>query len=299
MNIEYLKALIAVSQEGSISKAAEQLHISQSALSQQIRTLERNLNVKLFNRSHKGVILTEAGETVYLYALKIIENFKELRKELEKQKNHTKEIKILSTSVFHSYALPCTLYNLNLKYPNFKLDTKVMTTKNIEQEIQKGMADIGLISGLPSNTELSYQKVYTDKYYLVASTDLDVPSSILLNELYDYPILMLSTFQKSREMLDAALINKGIVIEQLNIPYQLESTESIKISALQGFGIVFLPYMSIKKELYNKQLQIITIKDFDYSVDYYAIRKLNEKAFDSEINNLVTYIENILSDTAC
>ncbi len=65
----------------------------------------------------------------------------------------------------------------------------------------------------------------------------------------------------------------GILISQLHIPYTLESTESIKLSAINGFGLAFLPYMAIKKELYNKQLRIIECPCLEFDNEYYSIKK--------------------------
>lgn len=299
MNIDYLRSLIAVSEHGSISRAAEQLHISQSALSQQIQTLERSFDTKLFERSHKGVLLTLSGETVYHYAINITESYDQMQNALLQVKQQDKTIKILSTFVFHSYALPCTLYHLSEKYPKVNLDIKAIPSRLIEQNILKGFADIGLISGPPTCKDVVLRKVFTDKYCLVASPKLSIPDTIELDELYDYPVLMLNTIQKSRKLLDEALTNSGIQISKLKIPYYLDSAESIKISALQGYGIVFLPYMCIKKELYNKQLKIIDIVGFSHTIDYYAIRRQDGNIYDVDINNFLNYIEEIFLETAC
>lgn len=299
MNIDYLRSLIAVSEQGSISRAAEQLHISQSALSQQIQTLERLFDTQLFERSHKGAILTLSGETVYHYAINIIESFEQLQKALIQVKKQDRTFKILSTSVLHSYALPCTLYHLSEKYPNVHLDIKSVPSRLIEQNILKGFADIGLISGPPTCKDVISKKVYNERYCLVANPNLTIPNTINLQDIYNYPLIMLNSMQKSRKLLDAALTSNGIQVERLNVPYYLDSAESIKMSALQGYGIVFLPYMSIKKELYNKQLKIINIDDFNHSIDYFAIRRQDTNVYDLDINKFLNYIEEILSETVC
>lgn len=299
MNIDTLNAYIVVTELKSISLAAKQLHISQSALSQQIQSLERELDIKLFDRSHRGVVLTVLGNRVYEYARQVVQSTQQLENDLIHLKNQVKTIKIVSTFVFHSYALPCSLHYLNKTYPNYQLDIKANSSNEIERQIANGIGDIGLISGKPTIPTINYKKIYQDQYCLVASKDFEVPDELTLADLCNYPMILLDENQKSRQLLNNELEKHGLNLDQLNVPYLLDSVESIKVTALQGYGLVFLPYMSIKKELYLNQLKIIELTDFDYMITYYAIKKTEFHPYDQDTNVLICSIEEILGNTIC
>ncbi|MEM1484177.1 LysR family transcriptional regulator [Oscillospiraceae bacterium PP1C4] len=299
MNIEYLKMFLCVVQQGSISKVAEHMHISQSALSQQIKTMEQLLGATLLIRSPKGVFPTKAGEIVYEYAQIIEGSYEQMLHEIAGTQNQNKTLHILSTPIVYSYALPCTLYHVKTNYPAYTLKMETLASAALEDKIAQGYGDIGFIVGKPENKALISKKVFSDTIYLVAGQDIEIPDKISFDQLYKYPLLMLSKTQKTRKILDEYLHKIGIDLNRLQILYDLDSTESIKLSAVRGFGLAFMPYMAIKKELYNKQLRIVEIDGFDLENHYYAIRKPQSEHTEPELLKLISFIEKILKDTVC
>ena len=110
MNIEYLRFFYEVASVKSISKVANNSHISQPALSQQIHKLEDNLGYKLLDRSNKGVQLTEAGKIVEKYAKNILKVYENMLVDLNDISNNNKAIRIDAFPTMATYALPCTIY---------------------------------------------------------------------------------------------------------------------------------------------------------------------------------------------
>lgn len=298
MNIEFLKMFIEVVKYKSIRKASATKSISQSALSQEIQTIERNFNVKIFDRTHKGVELTEAGKIVYKHAVAITALYNRMVEEISNFESKTRKLRISATSVACSYALPCTLYHIKNKFPSYVIEMETMTSYVIEKNIALGIGDMGIVVGKPESNSFIYKKVYSDKYYLVAGFNMDVPEKLEFKDLQQFPILMLSKTQKARKIIDEYFNNKRLDIKDLNILYDLDSIESIKISAIQEYGLAFLPYMAIKKELYNKQLKIIELDSFDFECEYYAIKRKQDYN-NSEHINIISYIEKIIQKTAC
>ncbi|MDF2595273.1 MAG: transcriptional regulator, LysR family [Clostridia bacterium] len=299
MHIDYLKMFIHVVDQGSISKAAEAMNISQSALSQQIKSIEQTLNIKLLERSHNGVIPTLYGKIVYTYAQNLSVTYDHMLYELAELDNAESVLRIAATPIMYSYALPCTLYHVKNEFPNFRLEIETMTSFSIEEKILNDTADIGFIVGKPKNKELQSKKVFSDKIMLVSGEDTTIPSHISCDSLCQYPLLMMSKTQKTRQILDAYLQQIKIDPNKLKVLYELNSMESIKLSAVNGYGMAFAPYMSIKKELYNKQLRIINIDCFGLENEYYAIRKASTGHKSTAHKKLILYIEKILQDTIC
>ncbi len=299
MNIHNLNMFIKIVESGSISKTAEQMNISQSALSQQLRVMEQEFGARLFERSYQGVIPTNTGMIVYNRALEILSSYDRMLAEISDVQNQNKIIHILASPCVYSYALPCTFYHVKNKYPEYTLNVEMMSSKLIEEKISKGFADMGIIIDRPEDKNLSAKKVFSDRVFLVAGKKMKAPSLLDCQELYHYPLLMLAKTQKTRQVLDKTLNKNGIHISQLHIPYSLESTESIKLSAINGFGLAFLPYMAIKKEIYNQQLRIIDCPCLEFDNEYYSVKNAATIPLNYESSKLIKYIETILKETIC
>ena len=149
MNIETLQLIAQIIEEKSISKVAENEHISQSALSQHIKNVESKFNTKLFERTNRGIIPTVSGEIFYRHAKNIVDCYDSLINELSTNKNDITNIKIFANPLFSSYALPCTLFDLQMHFPDIHIDMIVLPSLIVEQKIISGEGDIGFINGKP------------------------------------------------------------------------------------------------------------------------------------------------------
>jgi len=245
------------------------------------------------------VIPTNIGMIVYNRALEILSSYDRMVADITNAQNKNKAIHILASPCVYSYALPCTFYHVKNKYPEYTLNMEMMSSRIIEEKISKGFADMGIIIGKPKDKNLSAKKVFSDRVFLVAGEKMKVPSQLDCQDLYHYPLLMLVKTQKTRQVLDKMLNKNGIRINQLHIPYTLESTESIKLSAINGFGLAFLPYMAIKKEIYNKQLRIIECPCLEFDNEYYSVKNAASGPLNCESSKLIKYIETILKETIC
>ena len=165
---------LKVVETGSISKAANELFISQPALSQQLKKLEKEFNAKLFTRSNKGIELTKEGKIVYKYFSMFEECLDEMREEIEDAKNNLMKIKISAVSTICNYSLPCSSV--------------------IEEELLRERCDIGFVTeNINSNEALSGKKIFEEKIVLVASNILgSFPDSIKVKELSKYDLIKMS-----------------------------------------------------------------------------------------------------------
>lgn len=297
MNIDFLKTFIHVIEQSSISKAAEDMNISQSALSQRIKSLEDQWNGKLLERSYKGVFPTNLGEIVYHHGKNISSSYEQMLMEITQEKSADQNIHILSTPTLYSHVLPCALYEIKTSYPLYTLKVETLPSKVLEDRITQGFADIGFIAERPQNKSLVTKKIFSDKVFLVASPHIDIPKELTATQLYDHPFLMLPNAQKTRQILDFHLKKLGVDTEKLQILYTLDSVESIKLSTINGYGLTFLPYTVIKKELHKKQLQIVELSDFNLEIDYYSIK--SPKPRNLGISEAIEYIEKNIIDIIC
>ncbi|MHB1393203.1 MAG: LysR substrate-binding domain-containing protein [Clostridia bacterium] len=298
MHIEYLKYFFEVASVKSISKVANSCHISQPALSQQIQRLEDSLGFKLFIRSNKGVELTEAGQIVEKYAKNLIKAYDNMLEDLTaiSKKNCTMRIEACPTMA--TYALPCTVYKIKEEYPNYNYCLTSSMSEEVEHNILRDMCDVGFVQGMPIDQDLVSSKVGADRMVLVASADFNIKSEISLEELVRYPLVMMHEKFQCRKQFSEVLKEKGFDLESLNVLFNLDSTESVKSSVLKGHGLSLLPYISIKKELYNKQLKEIKVTDFEMLYDIYIIYK-KDKGMNKGTREFIQFLKKIGEKSFC
>lgn len=298
MNIEYLDYFCKVAIAGSISKAAKESHISQSALSQQILKLEEKLGYKLLERSNKGVEVTDKGLIVLKYADNIIRTYNTMLQELKLDDESERKIIIEACWSIATYSLPCAMYEIKNKFGNYIYELNPNESDEIEQNILNNICDIGVIYNKPKNSNMSYYKIGKDKMVLVAPNNYEIQDEIDFEELTKHPFILLNDKVYVIDAINEKLSAIGSKIEELNILYNSESAESVKSSVLNGFGIGFLPYTSIKKELYSQQLKEIKIRDYSIEYDMYLIYNKNIKK-DEVLYNFVEYFKKIAQRSLC
>ncbi len=298
MNIEYLDYFCKVALAGSISKAAKEAHISQSALSQQILKLEEILGCKLLERSNKGVELTEKGLIVLKYADNIIRTYETMLQELEQVDKKERYIKIEACWSIATYSLPCVMYEIKNKFRNYSYELNPNEADEIEQNVLNNICDIGVIYDKPQNPNLSYYKIGKDKMILVAPKDYEIEEEIDFVKLVEHPFILLNDKVYVIDAISKKLNTIGLKIEDLNILYNSDSAEAVKSSVLNGFGIGFLPYTSVKKELYNEQLKEINIKDYSIEYDMYLIYNKNIKE-DQVLYNFIEHFKKTAERSLC
>lgn len=297
MHIEYLDYFYKVSIAGSISKVANSEHISQSALSQQISKLEDNLGYKLLERSNKGVELTDKGLIVFKYADNIIRTYNTMIEQLHSDEEGIQNIKIEACWSIATYSLPCVIYIIKDKYPyNYELNSN--ESDLIEENVMNNICDLGVIYSKPKNKDLLYHNIGKDKFVLVSSPKYKIPDEISFNELKDYPFILLNNKTHLINTISKKLEEMGLKIDDLKILFNSDSAESIKSSVLNGHGIGFLPYTSIKKDLYNKQLKLINIQDFSIEYEMYLINniKINDN---KRFKEFIEYFKKIAHKNLC
>ncbi len=298
MQIEHIRLFHLAASLGSISKAAHASHISQPALSQQIQRLEQELGFKLFERSNRGVDLTSAGQIVEKYAGNIARLYDNLMEDLSNLQQSNGMVRISATPVVGIYGLPCTIYKVKEKFPYHAFSLESAPSMEVEKRVLQGESDIGFINGPPASDDLVAKRVYSDRLVVVASPQFQTKQKLDMEGLKGYPIIMLSSVSSLRKQLEEYFSANHHPLDQYKVLFHLDSAESVKSSVLRGHGIAFLPYMSIKKELYQKQLKQIDVSNFDMSYDVYSIYKRHENKSDM-LYRICVYFSKIVSETFC
>jgi DNA-binding transcriptional LysR family regulator len=271
MYIKSLKYFQEIAKIKSISKVANNSHISQPALSQQMQKLEDSLGSKLFIRSNRGVQLTESGKIVLKYADNIIRTYDKMLSDLDEQES--KEIKIEGEHTIATYCLPCVILNMQFKFPDHKYNLVSVSPEKIEQDVLSDICEIGFTTHPIKDENLNSKNVINEKVVLISPPSYNMPEKIKLKEVLDYKFITLKEECIIKVNFENGLKKKGYSINDIEIISRLDSTEAMKTLVRKGFGVAFVPYNAVRDEFNAKEIQVSRVTDYNLDYDIFMIYK--------------------------
>ncbi len=288
MNIGTLKYFKEIVETKSISKVAQNSHISQSALSQIIQKLESELGYKLLNRSNKGVYPTEMGKIVYKYSGTMLRIYQKMEDELYSRKQKLENVRINGYPSFINYSLPCILYKIKKKFPSYKFEVHSKSSEESFNDLTNELTDLGFVSEEPNDDRLNYNFIGKEKIVLAACSKNNIPDTISVRDLMNYEFITLDDSYPINKFLRKKLKDVDLDFENLNIVFEVDSIGAAKSSISNDLGLSFLPYMSVKKELYEKEFRTIEIEDFSLDYDMYLASK-KDSAHAESLSPIIDY----------
>jgi len=172
MEIRHLKLIKAIVEEGSITKAIDKLHLTQSALSHQLKEAEYQLGTQIFLRLNKKLILTKAGEKLFDTANEVLEKLSGTEKEIKQMIFGEFGTIRISTECYSSYHwLPSVLKQFHLLYPNVDLQIIMEATHYPLQKLQEGIIDIAITSDPIKDSNIKYLELFQDEMLMVVSAN--------------------------------------------------------------------------------------------------------------------------------
>ncbi len=259
-----LKVFDTVAKRLNFTKAANELNITQPAVTKHIKEIELNLNIKLFERNGTKIKLTKAGEILLKYTEEIFSVYQKMEFEIgqlqEKQKG---TLRLGTSTTIAQYVLPPILAEFRKRFPEIQLSLVIQNSERIEELLGNHKIDVGLIEAQIKNRTFHYFPFMKDEIVLVSRQNHSIftKNNIKLDDLKNIPLVFREPGSGTLETIDLALKSKNIKLNELNIEIQLGSTESIKSYVLHSDALAFLSIQSILQELKNQTLTIIDIKN--------------------------------------
>lgn len=247
---------------GSFTAAADALGLTQAAISQRIRALERALNVSLFRRAGGHIVLTESGQSLHTYAQRILLLHQEARQEVSGRKTPvTGELVLAASSVPGEHLLPTLLAGFHEKYPHIVTRMTVADTSAVLQQLEHGDAHLGVVGGQTDSPHLVFRPFACDKLVLV------VPSGhpwkkrkrVAVAEMLKQPLLLREAGSGSRWCLERTLSRAGHSAKKLRVALELGSNEAIKEAVLRGAGLAVLSDLVVADELQAGRLHALQV----------------------------------------
>lgn len=261
-----------VAHQLSFRKAAEDLYLTQPAVSLQIKALEEDLGVLLFDRSGSRIALTAAGKTLLKYA----DQANALLVEAEQAVaalggEHTGHLALGASTTIAQYVLPRLLSEFRREHPRTQLTLISGNTEHIVDALVQKRISLGLIEGPPRSRDVKTIPFLRDELVLIvpAAHDWAERSSVACSELVATPLLMRERGSGSRRVVEMALARHLLKPASLNITMELDSTEAIKSAVESGLGAGFASRWAIAKDARaGKSFKIVQIEGVTIERDF-------------------------------
>jgi DNA-binding transcriptional LysR family regulator len=246
----------------SFTKAAESLHMTQPAVTFQVRQLEEYFNTRLFDRTHNRISLTEAGQRVYGYADRIFALYAEMENSVRDLTGEVSGVLLLGASTtIAEYMLPALLGDFKAKYPEVSIRLQVANTDGIVSMVENNVIDLGVVEAPVTNKNLVVENCRMDKMVLIVPPghELARKKTVPIKELTKYPYICREEGSGTREVMLEAVTAAGCNPQDLNIVMELGSPEAVKGAVEAGMGISILSRATIEKELQLGSLVAINL----------------------------------------
>ena len=247
-----------------LRKAAEDLYLTQPAVSLQIKALEEDLGVQLFDRAGAHIQLTEAGRVLLGYSQQVKSLLVQAETEITALNGeHAGQLALGASTTIAQYLLPRLLGEFRREYPRVYPTLVSGNTEQIVEGIEKQKIVLGFIEGPARSREVRTDPFLDDELVLIASTahEWAERSSVSCSELVAVPFLMRERGSGTRHVTEHALELHGVKRSSLRIVMELDSTEAIKSAVEAGLGLGFVSLWAIAKDLrLDKSFRIIEVE---------------------------------------
>jgi DNA-binding transcriptional LysR family regulator len=276
MDLQQLKAFAAAARHKNITKAASELHITQPALSKQMKKLEETYDVKLLRRSGMGVDLTGDGHEFLNYVEPILENVRTLENRFS-NRSTARSKNPLTVGGSHAVAstlLPALLGTFKNKYPDVEIILKSNTPKGLEQLLLKGLLDLAVTPLLPSTSELKSEHCMRMKIVAVAAKGYRLPPVRTIQDLEKLSLIIHSGPDRTgiTENFLRTLRDRGV---RPNIFMRCDSPEAIKTAVLNKLGVGIIYEYVVKDGLARGIFKRVRVTDFSCEAQLHIVYRRN------------------------
>lgn len=247
----------------SFTKAAEALHMTQPAVTFQVRQLEEELATRLFDRTHNRISLTEAGQTVYQYSSRIFELYSEMQQAVREITGEAAGMLIVGASMtVAEYMLPSLFGDFRGERPDLTLRLKVADTAGVVSMVENNVIDLGVVEGPIASRTLAVETCRSDRLMVITppSHPLAKAQTVSPIKLSEYPYISCGENSEIRTVIRDYLRRVGADPTELNVVMELASAEAVKGAVEAGIGIAIVSRACLDKEL---QLGTLAARDLD------------------------------------
>lgn len=257
-----LKIFHTVARLLNFTKAAEELHMTQPAVTFQIRQLEEQFNTRLFDRTHNKVTLTDVGKQVFSYSERILKLYEDMTRSITEMTGDVSgSVTLGASTTIAEYMLPLLIGEFKTKFPEVMINLRESNTEDIVSMVENNDIDLGIVEGSVNNKNLLVEECKVDHLVVIMPNGhvLSDQKSLRVEDFISYPFISREHGSGTQEVI-TNYVEKFGNGESLNICFELSSPEAIKGAVEAGMGISIVSRATIIKELKLGTLTAVELK---------------------------------------
>lgn len=290
-----LHVFSVVADKLNFTQAAQELFMSQPAVSSAIKALENEFGLPLFSRVGGRVELTEAGRILESYAVRIQKLEQEAVNEIRALSGSVQgRLTIGATTTIDQYILPKLIGEFAASYPDVSFVVVSQTMDPMAQLLLDGKVDVAVVEGEANSHQFHATTWMSDELFLNVADTPDAPEALTFEELLKQPLILREKGSGHRQAIEAAFRSRGVDLNSLNIVLELGSTEAVKLAVENGLGGAFLSDWSCKKERALHSMKAVPVHKFHMTRNFYILQT-KESENNSLVQRFVGYLQRVAS----
>jgi DNA-binding transcriptional LysR family regulator len=274
-----LKVFVTAAEELSFTRAAERLHLSQAAVSQNIQALERQFGVELFIRRGRTLRLSEAGQALLPLAREVLNAARRLGKAMSEIEGEVAgELFVGCSTTSGKYLLPSLVAAFRREYPLVRVGVKVLTRDDVLSRLLDGRLALGVVSHRPDQLDLEYMPLFEDRVILIVAPEHPWAAygRALPADLVDEPIIMREERAGTTQVVQEGLARHNISPDMLNIVLEIGNAEAIEMAVEEGIGIAFVSELAAARGLALGRVKQVEVVGLDLRRTIFMARSTRE-----------------------
>lgn len=259
INLHHLRLFAAVVDNQGFTKAASALRLSQPAISKSLNELERQLHVKLLDRSGRSVRMTDAGRTLYERASELFGVERVAEQELRELRGLKRGLlRIGASTTIATYMLPVVLGRFHMRYPRVRIQTTAANTRTVLRMLLAFKVDVALVEGPVSHPRVEVRSWREDELVVIAAPDhpLCFRDGVDVQHLAEQTFLVREPGSGTREVSERALAVHGV---RLSRTMRVGGTEAIKQGVAAGLGLAIVSRAAAADQLALRKIAIVPV----------------------------------------
>ncbi|MCL5060212.1 MAG: LysR family transcriptional regulator [Candidatus Thermoplasmatota archaeon] len=276
MTFRQLRLLEAVARNSSFTRASEELHLTQPAVSTQIKQLEQEVGMPLFEQMGKKIFLTEAGKEMVAFSRAIAQQFRDIESVMDDMKGVKRGTLSLAVTSTGKYFAPYLLAEFIKHHPGTQVHLDVTNREELVAQLQENIPDMAIMGTPPDNLELNAQAFMQNPLVIIARPDhpLAQTSRIPLGRLVAENFILRERGSGTRNAVERFFDQRNV---KLNTSMEMSRNEAVKHAVMAGLGLGIVSMHTLEFELALGRIAILSVEGFPIMKEWYLVHRSGKR----------------------